>query len=94
MKISFSDSFTALEKSSQPFLELFKHGSLSVELYKPEGKDVQQPHTKDEVYVVTSGQGSFYCDRKTTSFKTGDILFVPAGIEHRLKISQKILLHG
>ncbi len=85
MKISLADALTELGKSSQPFTELFTHGSLSVELYKPVGKDLQQPHTKDEVYVVVSGKGNFYCDGKNTSFKAGDFLFVPAGIEHRFE---------
>ena len=28
------------------------HGTLVVEYYAPRGRDLQQPHTRDEVYVV------------------------------------------
>jgi hypothetical protein len=31
---------------------LFRHGSLEVEFYRPEGVDLQQPHDRDEIYVV------------------------------------------
>jgi hypothetical protein len=34
------------------FVELFRHGSLSVELYAPRGIDPQSPHTRDEVYAA------------------------------------------
>ena len=34
------------------FVELFGHGTLSVELYAPRGQDPQSPHTRDEVYVA------------------------------------------
>ena len=37
------------------FVELFKHGTLVVELYAPRGHDPQKPHTRDEIYVVASG---------------------------------------
>ena len=36
------------------FAEVFTHGSLSVEIFAPHGVDNQQPHTRDEVYVVAS----------------------------------------
>ena len=85
MKIAVTDALSTLKNSSQPFTELFSRGTLSVEIYKPKERDHQQPHTKDEVYVVISGNGNFYCDGKTTSFESGDFLFVPAGIEHRFE---------
>ena len=65
------------------FAPLFEHGTLQVEMYAPLGKDIQQPHSRDEVYVVAAGSGSFFCDGKTTPFTPGDFLFVPAGVEHR-----------
>jgi len=65
------------------FAEVFAHGSLSVEIYAPRGHDPQTPHTRDEVYVVIAGQGRFYCDGETRDFGPGELLFVPAGVEHR-----------
>ena len=43
----------------KPFLVAFEHGTLSVELFAPRGVDTQQPHTRDEVYVVARGEGFF-----------------------------------
>jgi mannose-6-phosphate isomerase-like protein (cupin superfamily) len=65
------------------FAEVFAHGSLSVEIYAPRGRDAQTPHTRDEVYVVVAGSGRFFCDGETRDFAPGELLFVPAGIDHR-----------
>ena len=71
--------------SGERFVELFGHGTLSVELYAPRGKDPQTPHTRDEVYVVVSGQGQFRNGTERHPFGQGDVLFVPAGVEHRFE---------
>ncbi|MDQ3426622.1 MAG: cupin domain-containing protein, partial [Gemmatimonadota bacterium] len=47
-------------KNGECFVELFQHGTLSVELYAPRGHDPQTPHTRDEVYVVVRGSGEFF----------------------------------
>lgn len=60
-----------------------ERGELVVELYEPIGKDMQQPHTRDECYVVTKGEGVFQMGLEKVPFKPGDFLFVPAGVEHR-----------
>ncbi|MCH8031343.1 MAG: cupin domain-containing protein [Bacteroidetes bacterium] len=65
------------------FVTLYEHGMLQVEMYAPRGTDLQQPHTRDEAYIVADGFGSFFCDGQTTPFGPGDFLFVPAGVEHR-----------
>ncbi len=64
------------------FVELFRHGSLVVELYAPRNTDPQHPHTRDEIYVVASGSGRFMRNGNEVSFGTGDVLFVAAGEEH------------
>ena len=43
----------------QRFAELFKHGTSSLEIYSPVGTDSQNPHTRDELYVVVRGGGEF-----------------------------------
>jgi mannose-6-phosphate isomerase-like protein (cupin superfamily) len=65
------------------FVEAFAHGSLCVELYAPRGTDAQAPHARDEVYVVVAGRGRFSCDGEIRDFAPGELLFVPAGMEHR-----------
>jgi len=67
----------------QRYIELFHHGTLSVELYAPRGTDPQTPHTRDEIYVIISGNGKFRRGTEETTFSPGDVLFVPAGEEHR-----------
>ena len=67
------------------FVELFDHGSLSVELYAPRGHDPQTPHTQDEVYVVAAGHGQFRNGAARPGFGTGDVLLVPAGVVHRFE---------
>lgn len=65
------------------FTSLFRHGSLLVEVYRPRHTDLQQPHSRDELYVVISGSGVFCMEDKNVHFAAGDFLFVPAGAEHR-----------
>jgi mannose-6-phosphate isomerase-like protein (cupin superfamily) len=67
------------------FVELFRHGTLSVELYAPRDHDPQTPHTRDEVYVVVEGTGQFRNGPERHRFAPGDLLFVPAGVEHRFE---------
>ena len=75
----------ARSEAKLPFVELFAHGSLSVEIYKPLGQDLQTPHTRDEVYVVVSGSGEFVNGGERKPFESGELLFVPAGVEHRFE---------
>ena len=67
------------------FVELFRHGTLAVELYAPRGDDPQTPHTRDEVYVVVRGSGYFRNGSDRHRFSPGDVLFVPAGVPHRFE---------
>ncbi|MEZ4809247.1 MAG: cupin domain-containing protein [Allomuricauda sp.] len=85
MKISPDEALQKLSKVDAPFLNLFEHGTLSVEIYKPDKVDHQQPHSRDEVYVVASGTGDFLNGNKRTTFAPGDFLFVPAGVVHRFE---------
>lgn len=72
-----------LDTRAEPFVELFRHGTLAVEYFAPEGEDRQNPHTRDEIYVVISGTGTFRCGEQEQPFEPGEVLFVPAGVEHR-----------
>lgn len=79
----------ALERLPGPqgerFAELFEHGSLSVELYAPRGRDPQTPHSRDEIYVVAQGSGEFVCGETRQSFSPNDVLFAAAKVEHRFE---------
>lgn len=64
---------------------LLEHGTLEVGMYAPRGTDPQTPHTRDEVYVVMRGTGQFQNGNTLVEFGPGDVLFVPAGREHRFE---------
>ena len=85
MNISLKEAAEKLSGSDGLFIELFNHGTLIVEFYKPEKTDDQKPHDRDEIYVVASGEGMFFNDGKYVKFKVGEFLFVKAGKEHRFE---------
>lgn len=88
MKFKISPEEAEEKLTSQkelPFVVLMKHGSMSVEYFAPEKSDTQSPHKQDELYVVVEGEGFFYRDGERVACKKGDILFVPAGMEHRFE---------
>jgi hypothetical protein len=64
---------------------VFGHGSLAVELYTPAGRDPQQPHDRDEVYVVARGRGVFFDGADRHAVEPGSFLFVAAGQPHRFE---------
>ncbi len=83
MHIPIQKAIEDLQNSNNLFVNLFAHGSLEIELYKPEKEDLQKPHLKDEVYIIISGSGEFLNNGIITNFKSGDLIFVAASIEHR-----------
>jgi mannose-6-phosphate isomerase-like protein (cupin superfamily) len=58
-------------------------GAHELKLYAPRGSDPQQPHARDEIYVVISGRGRFESAGMAQDFAAGDALFVAAGVPHR-----------
>jgi mannose-6-phosphate isomerase-like protein (cupin superfamily) len=65
--------------------EVLRCGSLEVRYYAPKDADPQTPHDRDEVYVVASGRGFFVRGAERVAFEPGDMLFVPAKMEHRFE---------
>lgn len=72
-------------ETGEHFIKLFNHGTLEIEMYAPKGHDPQQPHEKDEVYIIASGNGWFVNGESRHRFEPGQVLFVPAGVEHRFE---------
>ena len=64
---------------------LLERGSLQIGYYRPVGVDPQQPHDKDEVYIIQSGTGCFVLGSHRQPFSPGEALFVPAGVVHRFE---------
>jgi mannose-6-phosphate isomerase-like protein (cupin superfamily) len=84
---SIADALDAVSRIKEgiPSAFVFEHGSLQVKMYRPSGRDPQKPHTRDEVYVIAKGTGWFVNDGARHAFQAGDLLFVPAGVEHRFE---------
>ena len=86
MQISVIEGLEKLKQSGKEFTTLFTHGTLEFGIYKPHLIDKQEPHEKDEIYIIVSGKGKFYNNGDIVDFKQGDFLFVPMG--NQLKIIQ------
>lgn len=74
-----------LGADGQPFFVGMAHGTMSVEIYKPVGQDLQEPHTQDELYIVIAGTGTFSKAGEVRPFEPGDLIFVEAGLDHRFE---------
>jgi len=84
--ISVADALRKLETVyGVRSVALFEHGSLQVKMYAPRGRDSQTPHPRDEIYVVARGGGVFFDGTSRRQFQTGDLIFAPAGSEHRFE---------
>jgi mannose-6-phosphate isomerase-like protein (cupin superfamily) len=82
-RLTISNGFSELMDHDAPFKIMLEHGSLQVEIYKPDQVDLQTPHARDELYVIASGFGTFINGNQRHPFEPGEVLFVPAGVEHR-----------
>ena len=85
-RITLQEAISALPDDAHlRSVAVFEHGTLLVKLYQPKGKDTQPVHTRDELYIVQGGQGTFRNGTMVHTFTPGDALFVPAGVEHRFE---------
>ena len=67
------------------WIEQFRVADLSVGTYsiRRGGVDDQEPHTEDEIYVVTAGRAVLRAGQDSTAVEPGSVIFVAAGEEHR-----------
>ena len=65
--------------------EILRNGSLEVRWYAPRGADARTPHERDEIYVVAAGRAEFVRGNERVSVGPMELLFVPAGMEHRFE---------
>ncbi|MBX9784935.1 MAG: cupin domain-containing protein [Chitinophagaceae bacterium] len=85
-KVALAEAINQLNKETEfPFTQLLRHGSMTVEYFAPQGTDTQQPHLQDEIYVIASGSSAFFCNGNYMDCTKGDLLFVPAGMEHHFE---------
>lgn len=61
---------------------MFAHGTMSVIVFTPRGRDYQTRHSQDELYIVMKGSGTLMVEQTRHPFHEGDVLFVPAEKQH------------
>ena len=70
-------------------LPVLNRAALDLRYYEPGSVDRQQPHTRDELYIVVSGSAE-YCDADGRHRVTQSAaVFVAAGVEHRFESMSK-----
>ena len=82
--LTTADALSLVEQDER-YAVAFERGSIEVGIYRLEDQDRQQPHTRDELYIVARGEGFFVNGEAGHRFGTGDFLFVPAGVVHRFE---------
>ena len=84
---SIADALDAVARIKQgmPSAFVFEHGTLQVKMYRPDRRDSQTPHSRDEIYIVARGSGWFVNGEERHAFQAGDVLFVPAGVAHHFE---------
>jgi mannose-6-phosphate isomerase-like protein (cupin superfamily) len=65
--------------------EVLAHGTMSLEIFAPKEIDYQTPHEQDELYIIISGRGFLMINGEDFPCEPHDVLFVPAGVEHRFR---------
>lgn len=82
--LALNDALDAVRTSADGlYAILLEQCGIELGFYRPGDEDRQQPHDRDEVYVVARGSGRFECEDESKSFTQGDALYVPAGRTHR-----------
>jgi mannose-6-phosphate isomerase-like protein (cupin superfamily) len=92
MKVSLADLLARIPGApsaqwpqGERYALAFEHGSMSVGFYAPIDADLQQPHKRDELYLVHAGSGEVVIADKRHLCKPGDVFFVGAGVQHRFE---------
>lgn len=86
LKVGLEEAVAQLPlEAIQRFTVVMKHENMSVEYYVPKFKDLQTPHTQDELYFIATGKSLFIREDEQVTCRAGDVLFVPAGMKHRFE---------
>jgi quercetin dioxygenase-like cupin family protein len=85
LKLGLAETLGRIDPAVAPFLKLVDHAGLELEIFAPKGEDTQQPHPRDELYVIASGRSGFRCEDQRVEVRAGDVLFVPAWAPHRFE---------
>jgi mannose-6-phosphate isomerase-like protein (cupin superfamily) len=72
-------------RGGKRFAGLFRHGSFHLEVYAPRERDTQQPHDRDEAYVIFGGTATFVSGTQRYAVRPGDFCFAAAGERHHFE---------
>lgn len=83
--IEGAGAYTRPEAGGTHWTEQLRSADLSVGTYSVAagGTDDQEPHTEDEIYLVTAGRAAFEAGGDRIQVGPGSVLYVPAGEVHR-----------
>lgn len=75
------------EQTGKLYLEFLKVPAMSAGIYElaAGSEDPQSPHSEDEIYYVLSGRASIRIEEEVHPAEPGDVIYVPAGAEHRFE---------
>jgi mannose-6-phosphate isomerase-like protein (cupin superfamily) len=73
-----------LREGPQRYLEFLRFPSMSMGLYElaAGSRDLQSPHSEDEVYYVVSGQATIRVGDEDRLVRAGSIVYVAANVPH------------
>ena len=67
--------------------------SAGIYVLPPGATDAQTPHNEDEIYYVVRGKAKMRLGREEREVREADVIFVEAGLEHRLfDIAEELIL--
>jgi mannose-6-phosphate isomerase-like protein (cupin superfamily) len=73
-----------LPADGEQYAVVLSHGSLELGWYAPRIVDDQEPHERDELYVVAAGSARMVVDGAAErAVERGDAIFVASGRAHR-----------
>lgn len=81
--MSVAEALAQLSESRGTYKVLQRSRDGDVGMYKPVRVDLQAPHDRDEAYVIAAGRGEVQLDGRKHPVETGDVVYVPKGMEHR-----------
>ena len=83
--LTVEEAKQALKKGTNPYVLMIKDKAMSVEYFAPKATDTQTPHAQDELYIIVAGSSEVVREVEIVKCKTGDVLFVPAGMMHHFR---------
>ena len=82
---TIAQALRRLVEAKADYTQLIDNAAYDIGIYQPEGMDPQEPHSRDELYIVAAGTGQFIYAGESKPFGPGDLFFVPAGVDHRFE---------